>query len=401
MFRQFTSLYSRNNITVRITTTASAADSFTTPFLQNSSPLRFFCDDVPNPQSLTVDYLTNSCGLSPKAALEVSKRLLLKSTTGPDSVLSLLNSYGFTKPQISKIVTVWPSVLRANPDKSLRPKLVYFSNMDMAGPDLAKMISARANILMQSLENTIIPSVNYLRSLVGTDKGVTIVLKKCSWGSYNAEHILGPNITILLDHGVPQPNISNFLILAPQALYRSSDVIKEKVLQLVSMGFCPSSMMFLHGLHVLLGMKKPKWDEKMAVYKGFGWSEDEVLFLFKKQPSTMSASVKRITLSLNFFLNDLKWSREDISRHASVILLSLEKRVIPRCHVLQILFSKNLITKAGMAQGLRHAEDSFLKKYVCKYHHVEPDLLKLYQNNMGTPGLLVEAKEGPELPDTI
>lgn len=388
---------------VRITGSC-ASDSVATLFLQNSSPCtvtRFFCNNVPDPQCFTVDYLTNSCGLSQQSALKVSKRLLLKSTMGPDSVLSLFNSYGFTQAQISKIVKLRPTLLLASPDKSLKPKLEYLYNVGIAGPDLTKIISTSPYILDTSLDKKIVPSINYLRSLVGTDKGVTTILNKSWWALNDAQRIMGTNIAILRDHGVPQCNITKFLLLYPQTLNRNTDLFNTRVIQLVSMGFCPSSMMFLHGVNVLVSMNKPKWDEKIAVYKSFSWSEDEVLSVFKKQPCTMSASVRRITSSLNFFLNELQWSREDIVRDPSVILFSLEKRIIPRCCVLQILHSKNLITKAGVAQGLKVSEDRFLKNYVDKYHDVESNLLKMYQSKVGAQGLLVGAEDGHSLLDKV
>lgn len=204
---------------------------------------------------------------------------------------------------------------------------------------------------------------------------------------------MGASIAILCDHGVPQANISKLLLLSPGTLYKSTDLTREKVLRLVSMGFCPASMMFLHGLHVLIGITKPKWEERMALYKSFGWSENEVLSMFKK-PFTMSASVKKITLSLNFFLDDLNWSREDIAKNPYVILFSLEKRVIPRCRVLQILQSKNLITKAGVAHRVRVAEYGFLKKYVGNYSNELPDLLKVYRGEISTLVLQAGSKHG-------
>lgn len=368
------------------------------PFPQNPSSLSvktrlIICSSVSNPD-FTVDYLTNSCGLSQESALKVSKHIILKSTTRPDSVLSLLISYGITKPQISKIIRFRPQVLLMDPDKRLKPKLEFFSNMDMSGHAFANLVSKCPGILTTSLEKKIIPSITYLRSLVGTENGIAVILKKSWWVLADAEGVMGSSIAVLQDHGAPQSNISKMLMLYPQILYKKSDLIKENVLLLLSMGFCPSSMMFLHGLNVLVGMKKSTWDKKMAAYKSFGWSEDEVLFAFKKHPFFMSVSVKKISLGLDFLIYSLKWTREDIARNPSVMSLSFRKRVIPRCHVLQKLLSKKLISKTSIGQALRVTEYVFLEKYVSKYCNEIPVLLEMYQSMKVTQRLLIEAKHG-------
>ncbi|KAK9933757.1 hypothetical protein M0R45_020933 [Rubus argutus] len=80
--------------------------------------------------SFTVSYLITSCGLSPELALSLSQKSVhLKNREKPDSVIKLLKSYGFNDTYISQLVRKRPNVLGANPEKTLLPKLEFFSSI--------------------------------------------------------------------------------------------------------------------------------------------------------------------------------------------------------------------------------------------------------------------------------
>ncbi|KAI9114248.1 hypothetical protein K1719_014898 [Acacia pycnantha] len=65
----------------------------------------------------------NSLGMSAEVATKLSKTFKLKDPDQPDSVLNLFRSYGFSDPQISKIVGFYPRVLLAKLEHNLLPRL--------------------------------------------------------------------------------------------------------------------------------------------------------------------------------------------------------------------------------------------------------------------------------------
>ncbi|KAF8395572.1 hypothetical protein HHK36_019522 [Tetracentron sinense] len=71
------------------------------------------------------------------------------------------------------------------------------------------------------------------------------------------------------------------------------------------------------------------------------------------------------------------------AQYLTTLLLSLEKRTMPRCSVIEVLFSKGLMKKGQMGNALMKAEDVFLKNYVIKYEEDLPQLLMIYQSKMG------------------
>ncbi|KAF8395557.1 hypothetical protein HHK36_019505 [Tetracentron sinense] len=172
------------------------------------------------------------------------------------------------------------------------------------------------------------------------------------------------------------------IMIHPRTLSQKTDQFSKSVTKIIEMGFDPSSLMFVHGLATHSGVKKSIWEAKLAVYRSFGWSEDKILSMFKKQPVCMTPSEKKIKTTLDFFVSKLNWTPADISNYPTSLFLSLEKRTIPRCSVLEVLLSNGRMRKGQMGTALIVAENVFLKNYVVKYEDDLPHLLKVYQSRI-------------------
>uniref|UniRef100_A0A7N2N476 Uncharacterized protein n=1 Tax=Quercus lobata TaxID=97700 RepID=A0A7N2N476_QUELO len=86
---------------------------------------------------------------------------------------------------------------------------------------------------------------------------------------------------------------------------------------------------------------------------------------------------------MNFLVDKLGRPSTDIARNPVVLHLNLEKRIIPRCSVIQILIARDLVKDdLSFSSFLLVNEKSFLKKYVSKFQDYVPQLLSLYQNKM-------------------
>ncbi|XP_042513317.1 uncharacterized protein LOC122088196 isoform X2 [Macadamia integrifolia] len=330
-------------------------------FLQTSS-LRFN-SSAANESTLTSDFLINSCGLSPESALRVSKSIDLKTTAKADSVVALFKDYGFTQPQISNIITFNPNVLRVDPMKKLKPKIELLRDMGISGTNLAKILTRYANFLTASLERELVPNLEFIRSFIDTNERFAITLTRLTWCTRLPE-IMTPNIEILRDHGVTESNISRLMFLHPRLLIWKSEQFKWAVLRVKEMGLEPSSSPFIPAFRVLSGMKNPTWEAKLAVFSSFGWSSDDILFLFRKLPTIFGLSEKRIGAGLDFFMNKLNWTIADIMKYPGILQLSLEKRIFPRFSVIQVLLVKGLMKKKSIGTAMRLTEDKFLNKYM-------------------------------------
>ncbi|KAF2311463.1 hypothetical protein GH714_024043 [Hevea brasiliensis] len=238
------------------------------------------------PQSPTISYLQNSCGLSLQAAISVSRKLQLESTENPDLVLNLLRAHGLTQIHIKNLIIKRPILLLADLDNNLKPNLDLFKSLGFSGTNLAEMLikdprvlevdaetvveffreneldvatilSAEPYILERSLENQIIPCINVLRRVVGNDMIVQKVIRGCHRIlEFNAEKMLEPNMSLLVNHGVPEFIISKMFLFHPRSLLLKTDRLSEIINEVKKLGFSPTNVLFVLAVRTMVTTKK-------------------------------------------------------------------------------------------------------------------------------------------------
>lgn len=332
----------------------------------------------------TVDYLVRTLGLSKDSAVAAAKRIHLKRTANPDSVIALFEAYGFATSNTASIFCRNPSLLLADPDTTLKPKLEFLSQNGVSGQVLVDVISRDPSILRRSLDKQIIPCIDFLRNFFGSTDGIVSLFsaRRGTWVLHKFSESVAPNIERLRAYGVPDSNIAKMIWVRPRTLSRDAEGFIDIVEKTKEAGFNPSSLMFIYGLCTFSGMKKDKWLSKLQVFKSFGWSEEQFQSLFLKQPKFMNSSEEQIKRALDFFMNKLDWTPEEISKYPIVLFLSFEKRVIPRSSILQHLISKGFIKKTSVGKAFMIREDKFLVKFVMQYLSKDPHLLEMYQKKM-------------------
>ncbi|XP_026414976.1 uncharacterized protein LOC113310497 [Papaver somniferum] len=347
--------------------------------------------DFESDSSHVVSYLISSCGLSQTEAIIASKKIKFKTTTKPDSVLILLKTYGFTESHISKLITKHPSILLANPHKTLKPKLDFFRSKGLYEIELANFISTVPGLLMQSLNKEIIPSFDKLRSLVQYDESVIKMIPRNSWILRESQvQKVMVNIDLLRNQGVPQTNISKYLIQCPRVYAENANRFKEIVEKVKEVGFDHLQTTFPRAIVVLTSMTEANWESKKDVYKRWGWSEDQIQSAFRRNPQCMLASEKKIMAIMNFLVNEMGYNSVSISRSPIVFNCSLKDRIIPRCSVIRILVSKGLIQEKICINPLSTMVDkAFLEKFVKMYEQEVPELIKVFQCQLNYQDLLL------------
>ncbi|KAG7952045.1 hypothetical protein I3843_12G038900, partial [Carya illinoinensis] len=331
--------------------------------------------------SLTVSFLRNSCGLSLDLATSASKKLNIENVENPNSVLNLLRTHGFSDMQIKTLTMKYPVLYTYNAQKIFKPKLEFFKSLGLSDLETAQLLSASSYVLRNSLEKQIIPCVQELRRILGTDENVLKVIKGCSEVlGMNVVHRLQPNIATLISHGVPQSLVFKLFFIRPWPLRINSNRFSEIVSEVMKLGFDPNSLSFLLAIKSMALNSKPLWEQKVEAYKSFGLSEDVIYAAFKQQPLFMSFSEKKIKKMMGFFVNKLKMKPSRISTCPHLLLHSLEKRIIPRCSVLQLLMFKGLIKEdTNIVCMITMAKKNFMERFVSKYQSEVPDVVRAHQ----------------------
>ncbi|CAA0843332.1 Mitochondrial transcription termination factor family protein [Striga hermonthica] len=358
---------------------ASELEVFSRPFTTGRPPPVVREND--SEKSFTFSYLVSSCQLTPDAAVRASSKLQLKSPEKPDAVLNLLREYGFTAADISVMVTRFPNVLSACPDQTLLPKLEFFASIGVPLPILASRLSQTPLILWRSLENSIIPLYNFLKTLFRSDEGVVQVFKRAPqffrWGRVD---VLSSNLSFLAARGVPWPSLVSLVKYEPRMLLAHQEKLSSCMDRAIEMGFDVSNNAFSNAIRVLVSFDESTLKRKMEVYRKCGWSEYDIRTAFLSQPLCMALSEKKILASMGFLVDKLGWAPGDVARCSWILGYSLERRMKPRWAVAEVLNEKGL-KNVAITSLLTMSEKIFLKTYIEKYEKDVPELLDIYRGN--------------------
>ncbi|GAU50628.1 hypothetical protein TSUD_131620 [Trifolium subterraneum] len=285
--------------------------------------------------------ILNSSGLSSENAIKLKKRLKIRNPdNGPDAVVQLLRTYGFSDSQLSTLVKKRPSVLLSDAEKTLLPKLKFLQSIGVSNTDLPKIVIGNT-IFLSSLEKNIIPRYHIIRSIVRDDKEVVSVFKRGTWNFYSDSMV--PNIEVLRNHGVPQTSISHLVCNYSAVAFVDHSIFVEAVNSVKVLGFDPSKLNFVLALQVFVKIKKEIWESKLKIFESLGWSKGICVLAFQRYPPYILISEKKIMKTMNFLVKDMGLSPEDIARSPNILNRNLEKTIMPRCAVVNILKSRGLI----------------------------------------------------------
>ena len=201
------------------------------------------------------------------------------------------------------------------------------------------------------------------------------------------------NINLTTDFGVCNSTIFKLLQTRP-SIFGSTDLIKS-LEEVKGLGFHPSMTNFGVALLAKKVMSNKLWDEKVDVFKKWGWSDEAVIRAFRCRLDLFLVSIDKINLVMSFWVNQLGWNSLALTKRPHIFSYSLEKRIIPRASVLQFLLTKGLREKNGnLVAPLTYREELFFSKFVFSFNEESDYLLKLCEEKMK----LASTKENSNMP---
>ncbi|KAG6488195.1 hypothetical protein ZIOFF_056954 [Zingiber officinale] len=299
----------------------------------------------PDPHFM-VDYLVNSCGFSADGASKVSKSLPpFPSTEKPDAVIRFLRSQGFDGANLRKTITWSPTVLGCDVEASLAPKFKFLRDLGLSESDVIDVVMQHPIIMGHNLQNSLIPKLKVWESLFGSREILLKNLRKRNWFLSNNIEKVRPNLNFLRDEcGIPEARISLVFKRHPSFIVQNPDSLRALVDRAEGMGISRESAMFVWILDVLQGVSREKFETQVKLMNSFGWSNSDVIAAVKKFPHFLSLSTVVLQRKMEFLIKDVGMAPLDIAKQLVFLALSLEKRLIPRFHVMEILKSEGLWT---------------------------------------------------------
>nr|DAD40212.1 TPA_asm: hypothetical protein HUJ06_014535 [Nelumbo nucifera] len=156
--------------------------------------------------------------------------------------------------------------------------------------------------------------------------------------------------------------------------------LRERVHRVMEMGFSADSRMLVHALYTVSCMSQATLERKFNLFQSFGFSKDECMSMFRRNPGLFRTSEEKLKLGLEFYLYTVGFERKVLVYQPTFLMNSLEKRVIPRYRVLSILKSKKLLKKnPSFAQVLLLSDEVFKEKFIAMFINDAEELLIAYK----------------------
>ncbi|CAA0299178.1 unnamed protein product [Arabidopsis thaliana] len=212
--------------------------------------------DAQKEPKLTVSYLVDSVGIPIKFAESILKEVSSKDKCNPNSVLNLLRSYDFTDSQISSIITTDPELLMEDAENSLGPKLKFLESREILSSRLNDIVTRVPKILRMEEEKSMITYYDFVKTITLTSSRSDFY-KVCELYPY----------------------------------------IENSIRKVIEMDFDPFAPKFFDATVVVCTLSNETLEERVNIYKTLGFDVRDVWEMFKKCPTFLNISEKKITQS--------------------------------------------------------------------------------------------------------
>ncbi|GKC04570.1 mitochodrial transcription termination factor [Tanacetum coccineum] len=223
----------------------------------------------------------------------------------------LINTLGFTQElalssssKIKDLVSWVPKVLLYRADQTLEPKIKVFLDLGLSGSDL---IISRG----YGSDEKVVETINRSRWLFSTS--VTL-------------NMFRSNVEMLRMFGFSDEQIGKFVHKNAMHFTQPSEWLTSKLDWIEGkVGVSRGSSEFCRCFHAIASSSLDTMEKKMEVYRGFGFSDDELSLLFKNQPYCFALSEDTIRDKLSFFVGELEYNTAvRIWLHVRVFFVDLE-----------------------------------------------------------------------------
>ncbi|GAB2217777.1 hypothetical protein Droror1_Dr00000989 [Drosera rotundifolia] len=253
---------------------------------------------------------------------------------------------------------------------------------------MIKFVSSPNCFLKQSLKSSILPVIETMRSILGSDENVARALQRLvSMCLFLSPKSLRDNVELLRSRGMSYEEIKKLMLMYPR-LYHCKTSSLEALIGRVEgkLGIPVNMNMFRHGLRALSRMSAEKLDAKFGALRSCGWDDSNILILVRTGPKVLTKSELALKSAVGYYMKELGYHPKFIAAHPALLGYGMEKRVRPRNVVLQVLKDKNLIKESFVLYtSLSISESEFLKRFVEPFKESVPDIYEVYKNYLRIP----------------
>ncbi|XP_038973122.1 uncharacterized protein LOC120105098 [Phoenix dactylifera] len=184
---------------------------------------------------------------------------------------------------------------------------------------------------------------------------------------------------LLRDCGIPDSRIGKILMTSTRFVGLSVDSVKAYIERAENLEVPHSSRMFWQAFVAVVCHSKATVDAKFRLYKSLGWSEAEASSAISKTPKLLHLSDKMVYKKMDFLMKEVGCKISYVAHRPALLTYSLERRLIPRYHVLRILLKNNVPEgDQDFFATVMVPEVKFLNKYVLPHKEKIPGIHEAY-----------------------
>ncbi|KAM7265825.1 hypothetical protein ACFE04_003508 [Oxalis oulophora] len=188
------------------------------------------------------------------------------------------------------------------------------------------MLASNSDITRRSLNGQIKPTFEFFVELFGSVNDVVKASKRCPWLFHpDLENVLKPNVDMFVNEGVCMRNLGSSVLSNPRIIFQKLADIVCGFNAVKKLGIDPKDPQFCTALRVLIQTSESILMKKMEVYKSLGWSEEEIMCMFRRNPNYLAYSEEKIRTGMDFFVNTVEVEREFVVAHPNLLTYSMDK----------------------------------------------------------------------------
>lgn len=278
----------------------------------------------------------------------------------------------------------YPKILTTKVEENLEPKLRVLMDLGLSPGELVIFMTDRSRLLRRGLGSVLVPLLDTMRGVLGNNADVIKALKGLVSRGLPQRGIVQENVEMLRACGVSEENIKKLMVWNLQCLCLKKSWLKGVVNKVKDrLGLCGDSRMFWVGIKTLGSMTDKTLESKFKVFRSYGWDDEDILKLARRNPFTLMTSEGKLRTGLDYFMKEQGYHPGTLAGTPMLLMLSLDKRIRPRIAVLKLLKDKKLVQESvSLISVLCRTESEFLRSYIERHKDRIPELYEVYMKNL-------------------
>ncbi|CAI9100243.1 OLC1v1037196C1 [Oldenlandia corymbosa var. corymbosa] len=307
----------------------------------------------------------------------------VRNRKSSEEVSNALMRWGCTEHDVSIIFLRNPS-LRNMTVKCLQSKLQILRNLGICSSDLVKIMQCRPRFLSCRLSTDLEERIEYLLNLFGSREILLkAILRNPSLLNYDLHGRMKLVVATYESVGVSRDDLIPMLLSRPTLIPRCV-LDDEKMDYIRRTGVSKDSKMYKYVVTIFSVSRTETICEKIANLEKFGFSKDEVLKLFGRNPFILTFSTDKVQRNMTFICATMKLPAKTVLDEPFLLCKNLETWLRPRFFLGQKIDDMDLAPRVNgpvILTALRMTEKRFIKAFInCHPEAVAEELIMFYKS---------------------